>query len=143
MAATSSYKSFLMVYSGSNYSKLCDITEYPDLGGAPELLDATTLSDPMRVYVAGIQDLEGLEFATNYEASTMTALNALKDTEKSYAVWFGATTSTNGSLVPSGSEGKFSFTGKLTAWVEGHGVNEVRTIRMQIANSSVITFAAS
>lgn len=142
MAATSSYKSFLMIYSGTGYTKLCDITEYPDLGGAPELLDATTLSDGMRVYVPGIQDLEGLEFGTNYETATMTALEALKDTEKSYAVWFGGTVS-NGVATPTGTEGKFSFTGKLTPWVEGHGVNEVRTIRMQIANSSVVKFSTT
>ena len=40
-------KTFLMVgdTSGSTFTKLVDITEYPDLGGEPEKLDATTLSD--------------------------------------------------------------------------------------------------
>ena len=142
MAATSTYKSFLMVYSGTGYAKVCDITEFPDLGGAPELLDATTLSDGMRVYINGIQDLEGLEFGANYEAGTYTALTSLSTTTKSYAVWFGATVS-NGVATPTGSEGKFTFEGVLTPWVEGHGVNEVRTIRMQIANSTVISFSAS
>ncbi|MFA5675454.1 MAG: hypothetical protein WDA65_02930 [Christensenellales bacterium] len=34
-------------------TKLCDIKDFPDLGAAPEMLDATTLSDVARVYIAG------------------------------------------------------------------------------------------
>ena len=30
---------------GSTYSEVCAITSYPDLGGAPESIDITTLKD--------------------------------------------------------------------------------------------------
>lgn len=142
MAATSSYKTFLMKGTGTTtvtYTKLCDIVEFPDLGGAPELLDATTLSDKMRVYIAGIQDLEGLTFTANYEKDVYSTLSALAGTDTAYAVWFGGT-ETNGVVTPTGSDGKFSFRGDLTCWVSGAGVNEVRQMQIQIANSTVITF---
>ena len=53
----SSYQTYLMrgTESGNNvtWAKLIDIKEFPDLGGEPERLDITTLSDPMRLYIPG------------------------------------------------------------------------------------------
>ena len=43
--AISTYKAFLMVKDSGSYKKLIDIKEFPDLGGAPERLQTTTLSD--------------------------------------------------------------------------------------------------
>lgn len=145
MAATSTYKTFLMKGSGSGtitYAKLVDITEFPDLGGAPELLDATTLSDKMRVYINGIQELDALQFTANYSPADFSTLTALDGQDNNYAVWFGGTES-NGVVTPTGDNGKFSFKGSLSVWKNGGGVNEVQTMTIQIANSTVITFAAS
>ena len=57
--AISTYKVFLMkkADSGEQWSKLIDIKEFPDLGGEPEMLETTTLSDNMQTYIAGIQSL--------------------------------------------------------------------------------------
>lgn len=45
--AISTYKVFLMkkADTGEQWSKLIDIKEFPDLGGEPEMLETTTLSD--------------------------------------------------------------------------------------------------
>ena len=142
MAATSTYMTFLMHGTGTDtttWSKLIDIKEFPDLGGAPEMLETTTLSDKMQTYVAGIQSLEALTFTTNYEKDKFTTLQALEHKQEKYAVWLGGTES--GSVVtPTGSEGKFSFTGELSAFLSGGGVNEVRNMTVTIAPSTVITF---
>ena len=55
--AISTYKVFLMkkADTGEQWSKLIDIKEFPDLGGEPEMLETTTLSDNMQTYIAGIQ----------------------------------------------------------------------------------------
>lgn len=47
--AISTYKVFLMkkADTGEQWSKLIDIKEFPDLGGEPEMLETTTLSDNM------------------------------------------------------------------------------------------------
>ena len=47
------------------YAKLVDITSYPDLGGTPNNLDCTTLSDDTQVNVPGIKKLDALEFGFN------------------------------------------------------------------------------
>ena len=141
--AISTYKVFLMKGSTSGgtttWSKLIDIKEFPDLGGAPEMLETTTLSDKMQTYVAGIQSLEAMTFTSNYEKDKYTALQALEHKQEQYAVWLGGTES-NGVVTPTGSEGKFSFTGELSAYLTGGGVNEVRNMTVTIAPSTVISF---
>lgn len=136
--AISTYKVFLMKKESSTYKKLVDIKDFPDLGGAPEMLETTTLSDGMQTYIPGIQSLEALEFTANYDKSDYQTLAALKDTETEFAVWFGGTESA-GVVTPSGSEGKFTFSGKLSVFVVGGGVNEVVDMTITIAPSTPIT----
>lgn len=140
--ATSTYMTFLMHKPADTeeWEKLLDITEFPDLGGEPEMLDTTTLSHRMRTYVPGVQDTEGLNFAANYDHTEYLALKSLANKDEDYAVWFGGTENSDGSLpTPTGSEGKFSFKGQLSVYVTGGGVNEVRSMAISIAPSTVIT----
>lgn len=140
--ATSTYKTFLMVgtTSGSTttYSKLVDIKEFPDIGGDPELLETTTLSDKMKTFILGLQNNEGLKFTANYDPTAKQALNALEGQQKDYAIWFGGTES-GGVVTPTGSEGKFSFTGELSCKITGAATNAVREMSITIAPSTVIT----
>ena len=75
--AISTYKIFLMMKDTSTYTKLVDIKDFPDLGGAPEMLETTTLSDKMQTYIPGIQSLDALEFTANYTKTDFTTLKAL------------------------------------------------------------------
>lgn len=143
--AISTYKVFLMKKadsSGDTWEKLVDIKEFPDLGGEPEMLETTTLSDNMQTYIAGIQSLDGLTFTANYDKKDFQTLKALEGKEEDYAVWFGGTGDA-GSLTPDGSNGKFSFKGQLSVFPVGGGVNEVVDMSITIAPSTPITFAAS
>ena len=141
--ATSSYKSFLMYKkTGETYEKLVDIKDYPDIGGSPETLETTTLSDGMQTYINGIQSSEAMEFTINYDSTTYDTIDALADTETAFAIWFGGTESA-GVVTPTGSEGKFEFKGYISIRVSGKGVNEVREAVISIAPSTVITKAAS
>lgn len=140
--AISTYKIFLMVKgTGDTYSKLIDIKDFPDLGGAPEMLETTTLSDNMQTYIPGIQSLDALEFTANYTKSDFTTLKAMEGTEKDFAVWFGGTES-GGVLTPDGSDGKFEFKGQLSVFPVGGGVNEVVDMTITIAPSTPITVGA-
>lgn len=142
--AISTYKVFLMKKGSSDdtWSKLVDIKEFPDLGGEPEMLETTTLSDNMQTYIAGIQSLDGLTFTANYDKEDFQTLKALEGKENDYAVWFGGTGDA-GSLTPDGSNGKFSFKGQISVFPVGGGVNEVVDMSITIAPSTPITFAAS
>ncbi len=138
--AINTYGSYLMHSTdGTTYTKLIDIKDYPDMIEAPEQLDATTLSDPMRVYIPGIKDVSGaMEFTANYSAADFAAVQALEGTEGYFAVWFGENAG-----VPDGSKGKFSFKGYPYASKTGGGVNEVSDMKVGIIPSTEITFAAS
>lgn len=109
-------------------TKLCDVKDFPDLGGSPELLDATTLSDAAKVYVAGIKDQQALEFTANYTAASYSAANALTTTT-AFALEFGA----------AGASGIFSWSGTASAYIVGAGVNSVVDMKIVIVPSTVIT----
>lgn len=136
--AISTYKSFLMVKNASTWEKLIDIKSYPDLGGSPELLETTTLSDSMTTNIMGIQSLDALEFECNYTLADYTKLKEMEGTDKEFAVWLGGTES-GGTVTPDGSDGKFEFGGQLSVYVNGGGVNEVRNMTVSIAASTPIT----
>lgn len=138
MGAISTYKTFLMHKTTSTWEKLIDIKSFPDLGGAPELLETTTLSDGMTTNIMGIQTLEALEFECNYTKEDYTKLKALEGKDSDYAVWLGGTESA-GTVTPTGSDGKFEFKGQLAVYVNGGGVNEVVNMTVSIAASTPIT----
>lgn len=139
--ATSSYKSFLMTneagLTGGEWTKMVDIKDYPNLGGAPEKLPTTTLSDAVETSINGIQSMDAMEFTCNYDKTVYGTLKAMEGTQKAYAVWFGGT-GTGSSLVPDGSEGKYKCMGELSVYVTGKGVNEVREMVVTIAPSTEI-----
>lgn len=137
--AISTYKVFLMTSEdGSQYEKLIDIKDFPDLGGTPELLETTTLSDGMQTYIPGIQSLDGLEFTANYTKEDFDRLKAMEEDERYYAVWFGGTVSGK-TVTPTGTDGKFEFKGKMSVFPAGGGVNEVVDMTITIASSTPIT----
>lgn len=135
--AISTYKVFLMMKTDNAYEKLIDIKDFPDLGGEPEMLETTTLSDRMQTYIPGIQSLDALTFTANYTKEDFTKLNELNGVEHEYAVWFGGTESA-GVVTPTGADGKFQFKGQLSAYPVGGGVNEVIDMNISIAPSTPI-----
>lgn len=128
---TSTDKTFLMVSDdGTKYEKLVDIKEYPDLGQAPEALDASDLTSPKTV--PGRQSLENMAFPANYEMETYKKLKAMEGEEKRFSIWFGGTQEGE-TITPTGEYGKFNFRGSLTVQVTGAGVEEVREMEISIA----------
>jgi hypothetical protein len=114
---------------GDTYAKLIDIKDFPDLGGSPEMLETTTLSDSMQTYIPGIQSLDALEFTANYTLEDYKKIKALEGTDTAFAVWFGT----------AGADGKFNFNGQISAFPVGGGVNEVVGMTISIAPSTAIT----
>lgn len=140
--AISTYKIFLMQKNTSTWEKLIDIKEFPDLGGTPEMLETTTLSDKMQTYIPGIQSLDALEFSSNYTLADYKKLKALEGQDKEYAVWFGGTEAGD-TVTPTGSDGKFKFNGQLSVFPVGGGVNEVVDMTITIAPSTPISMDES
>ena len=125
--AISTYRVFLMhATTGTTYEKLLDIKSFPDLGGAPEMLETTTLSDFARTYIPGIENTEQKTFTCNYKSTDYATLAALKGQEINVAIWFGGTEdATTHVVTPTGAQGKFTGKGYIDVFVAGAGVNEV------------------
>ena len=133
----STYKTYLMykATSSAEFTKLCDIKSFPDLGGEPERIDVTTLSDPQRKYVPGVQDISSSTFTANYIAADMTKINALSGKQTEFAIWIGATTS-NGVDTPTGSDGQWTWTGDIMAYKAGGDVNAAQDM-------TIVTFPST
>ena len=118
--------------TGTTYTKLVDIKDFPDIGGAPEMLETTTLSDSMQTYIPGIQSSDAMEFTANYTKADYETITALAGTETQFAIYFGA----------NGTNGAWYFKGYASVRVNGGGVNEVVGMTISIAPSTEITTTA-
>lgn len=128
----------------SEYTKLVDIKDYPDLGGSPERIQSTTLSNKQHTYELGVQDIGEMQVTANYEAADYDKVKALDDNEDhEFAFWFGGEESDDGTITPTGADGKFEFTGKLGVYVAGGGVNEIRNMIISLSNSTDIVKATT
>ena len=112
--------------SAETLTKAIDIKDFPDLGGAPELLETTTLSDAAQTYINGIQSMSAMEFTANYTKSDYEAVLADANKKLYYALEFGT----------AGSEGIFEWQGEHDVWVVGAGVNAVAEMKISIAPST-------
>lgn len=139
--AISTYKVFLMYKAdgASEYTKLVDIKNFPDLGGNPELLDTTTLSNNSRTGIPGIFENDALTFECNYDKADFARLKALEKKDMSFAVWLGGTENGN-AVTPTGENGKHYFDGQLAVYVNGGGVNEVVDMTVTITPSTNVGF---
>ena len=140
----STYQTYLMyrTTTAGSYEKLIDITSFPDLIPPKERIDITSLSDYMRTYINGIGDTSEFQFGANYTPSNYAAITALENNQYDYAVWFGASGS-QGSEIPDGHYGKFSWTGDISAGISGGGVNEAVGMTINCTPATVIIFSAS
>ena len=112
--------------SAATLTKVVDIKDFPDLGGAPEMLETTTLSDQIQTYIMGIQGSDMLEFTCNYTKADFETVLQNANKNLYYALEFGN----------NGAEGVFEWQGQHTAWVVGAGVNAVAEFKIGIAPST-------
>lgn len=143
--ARSTFGVFLMEGTGAStltYSKLCDIKDFPDLGGDPSQIDVTTLSDYMRKYVGGLEETTSLAFTANYDKTTYNTLRGKEGAVGHFAVWFGYS-GTKQNPTPDGSDGKFSFDAELYVRVSGAGVAAPVDMVITLMPTSVISFATT
>ena len=109
----------------STYNDLAGCTEIPEIGGAPETVESTTLDNLVyRSYVKGLQDLGTLDFPFNLETpSASSNINTIAglDKDTSYA-W--KVTYASGITVEMISKPSYSF--------NSVGVNEIESFTLHL-----------
>lgn len=108
------------------FKKLVDITEYPDLGGAKEKLDVTTLSDKKKRTIDGIEDSGDLDFKAWYEQADYKKLLAIQETGTvdTYQLWFGE----------EGVDGKWEWSGTMSVYATSGSSNAAREMQFSITD---------
>lgn len=141
------------------YEILCPITDFPDLGGEPEMLQTTTLGDKAHTYIEGIQSMDALTFTTNLYFGGVDTKGSFLYIKKNYdstsdaydfcidfvkdPVGTGAAGETG---LPSDNTGnsavllRAEWTGQLAIWVNGGGVDEVVGCTISISPSTPIEY---
>lgn len=141
--AMNTYMTFLMksADNGNTYTDLARIKDYPDFLNEVATIDVTDLQNSMHTYIMGLQDTGGdMAFTCNYDKTEYTNLKTLAGTEQYLAIWFGGSMS-GGSLVPTGSDGKWSFKGMVNVGIVGKGVDEAREMQIHVTPTTDMTFA--
>lgn len=142
--AVSTFRTYFMhkPSAASDYELLVHITSTPDLGGSPNMIETTTLSDDTQTFIPGVKQVgDGLEFTANYDLQDYIKLKALENSPgEKFAVWKGGTGTSTANAVPTGSDGKWEFEGTLTVFPTGGGVDEAFGMTANVAPSSSITF---
>lgn len=124
------------------WSKLCDISEFPDMATPPEGIDVTTLSDWCHTYIAGLIDTGGnLEFSGFLDETTLPLVAAGTSGVEDLAFWVGGTKSGN-TITPTGSILKVEFQGTYTAVLGGAGADEAFPVTIAVAPQTVPTYTA-
>ena len=128
--AISTYRVFLMHKATGTYEKLLDIKSFPDLGGAPEMLETTTLSDNQVTNIPGIRSGDSIPFTCNYTKADFDAVYADEGKALYYELTF--------------SDGSgFTWQGQHTVGVPGKGVDEVLEFTINVAASTPVVPKAS
>lgn len=112
--------------SEESLTKKIDIKNFPDLGGAPELIEVTTLSDAMQVFINGIQTAGEMAFNANYTKASFETVETDANKEQYYALEFG----------DGGDEGIFEWQGEHSVHVTGAEVNAPVEMVITIAPST-------
>ena len=115
--------------SAEAVAKVIDIKDFPDLLGAPEQLETTTLSDAAHTFIGGIRQSSDLTFTYNYTKEDFTKVEADAGKALHYALIFSV-----------GS--KFTWEGQHSSGLPGKGVNEVIEAQVVCSASTAVQFVA-
>ena len=144
------------------YTKLVNISEYPDIGSSVDTQDVTTLSDACHKYIDALPDPGGsLEFNGFLSIEEYNAVQALAGEEQSFVIAFGghpsATDSTvmepdtikgepGGALTITAGSGStmttflaVSFKGKIRVRLTGAGTDAARPVTYTVTPTTGFT----
>ncbi|MBQ2658114.1 MAG: hypothetical protein IJF87_06045 [Erysipelotrichaceae bacterium] len=109
----------------SSWTDLSGFTEIPEIGGAPDTVESTTLDNLVyRSYVKGLQDLGSLDFPANLQLPSVSSnINIIAGLDKS-TVYGWKITYASGITIELKSKPSYSF--------NAVGVNEIESFTLHL-----------
>lgn len=114
---------------GSTWKELTPIKTFPALGGAPEQIDVTDLTDEMQSFILGVQQMDGMEFTANYSPAKYKAIADLALTDLHYRLKLGK----------DGALGTAKWDGQHSVRITEGEVNGAIGMTITCSNSSKVT----
>ena len=111
-----------------DWTELCKIKSYPALGGAPEQLETTDLTDETQTFVPGVQSMDSMDFTANYMLDSYKGVKAKAGQALYYRIKMGA----------SGKDGVATWQGQHSVYVNEGEVNGIREMTISVSPSSKI-----
>ena len=72
-----------------DWEELSKIKTFPELGGTPEQIETTDLTDEIQTFVLGVQQLDSMEFEANYSPSVFQTVQAQAGKDLHYRIKLG------------------------------------------------------
>lgn len=107
-----------------NNTQIVKATSFGDIGGEPDQLDATCLTDTVRVYINGVQDFGSWQVDYVYNDTDGASVEAAETASKTAPVALEV-------KLPNGDS--YSNTAEVSGMIVGAGVNEVLMGRITCA----------
>lgn len=111
--------------SGTGYTELCRIKDYPDLIGDPNLIDVTDLQDTQQTNIQGTKSSDTMSFTSNYTKEQYTQAAENEGVQGYYALQLSDGTG-------------WKWQGTHSLGVPGHGVDEAVEFTVNCTNSTPI-----
>lgn len=122
--------SYKATSSGSTYTDLTNLQDFPDLGGTKDTVEVTTLDDSAHVFIDGLDSYgDSLDFTFLYDKTQFTALQGL-----SGSIDWKVT-------LPGTGAASCTFKGACSVRLNGSGVNEALTYTLSIIPNTAATWA--
>lgn len=123
--------------STATWTEITGLQSVPDMGGAADKVDVTTLADSNYKYISGIKDFGDLEFGFLYDNSASTSnYRICKGFEgagvKEFKVEFPDALTGEGTH--HGTE--IAFSGEVSTTIDGQEVNSAITFKMTVTLNS-------
>lgn len=119
---------FYKASQSGQYVQCPKIKSYPDLGGAPSMIETTDLEDTFVTRVLGVQDIDTMEFTLNFNIDDYRTLETIS--QMGQVFW----------KLEFNEECSVEWKGEASVYATGGEVNAVREMTLSIAPSTKPTF---
>lgn len=113
------------VKTKTNFLKVADITDFPEMIGDSEDIESTTMSDIQRTYEQGIQGTPTDSFTAQYSKEKYLEIQELVSKGRSRKYHF--------CLLISDSQSLFDWVGSINVGLGGGSINEIITMPLNIS----------